>query len=85
MDVNRLRDRMEFLSLLRLLPYLSIFDYVEKDDRVCGVVVLDSNVSDDRMYRFSDNDYLMDIWYDGVTRLQNNAEEQSTGGQSTEK
>lgn len=46
---------------------------------------LDSNVSDDRMYRFSDNDYLMDIWYDGVTRLQNNAEEQSTGGQSTEK
>lgn len=63
----------------------SIFDYAEKDDRVCGVVFLDSNVSDDRMYRFSDNDYLMDIWYDGVTRLQNNAEEQSTGGQSTEK
>lgn len=47
----------------------SVFDWVEQDDRICGVVFWNNNTSEDRMYHFSDNEYLMDIWYDGARRL----------------
>ncbi len=75
-----MRKYQKILILFLLLIYLG--------NCFCGcesITGVDVNRLRDRMYRFSDNDYLMDIWYDGVTRLQNNAEEQSTGGQSTEK
>lgn len=47
----------------------SIFDWVEQDDRICGVVFFNHNKMEESQYRFSDSRYLMDIWYNGLQHM----------------
>ena len=47
----------------------SVFDLVEQDERICGVVFFNDNISENRAYKFSDNEYCMNIWYDGIRHL----------------
>jgi hypothetical protein len=47
----------------------SVFDWVEQDDRICGVVFYNHNKMEESQYRFSDSRYLMDIWYNGLQHM----------------